>query len=104
MHDALAVSAYFRELHRLQLWPLKVHQTSIADVMERINGFEHKEIAHRLGFRMFTRQPWCNACDLDPRSRINQLLEAMTAKSKGLCLDCLMRGSGNGSNCRIAHD
>jgi len=106
MHDALQVSSYIRQLHRAGLWPLDPQRHKLATVIESFNKFEDRDISQTMGFSIFPKSPQCQACVLDTRSKLANLMSRILKGCKGLCLDCIDRDKlGNDEvECRIKHD
>jgi len=103
IHDAIQVSAYLRELSRLQVFPLDLEQMQILDVLEKLSSFDESRINSALGFPMQGRMADCTGCTFDARIQIDQLERTVMTRATGLCLDCMRHGPSQGSECRIRH-
>ncbi len=95
VHDSLQIYAHLRELRRLKLWPLEMHQISIENVLKALNKFEKREIGPSMGFRMHGRVHDCFACVYDPHTKIEGLIKEIHASARGLCLECLRNSRSN---------
>ena len=104
IHDSFVISAYLRELSRLAVWPLNLQQMKVSEVLEKLSSFEEKEISTAFGFRIFGRNPQCQACMLDTRTQVAKLVDKIASEAKGLCLDCIKNGDSQGMECRVKHD
>ena len=101
--DAFQVASYVRELHRINLWPVNPQNQNLSAVIEAFNKFEDKDISQALGFGIFGKSPHCHACALDTRTKIAALMSKLMDDCRGLCLDCLDKGSRD-QECRVKHD
>jgi hypothetical protein len=105
MHDCIQVSSYLRELRRLKLWPLELQEMSVANIIDKIYCFEDKDLGPSMGFRTHGRHVDCWACTFDPRGKLVRLAKEVDDIAKGLCLDCMLRGSSSTGDleCRVSH-
>jgi hypothetical protein len=103
VHDVFTVSSVLRELKAKNLWNVNLGEISISEILDRLHFFEDRDIAQLLGFGLFERSE-CQACSLDPRTKMVKLRKAVLAESNGLCLDCVEREiSGSAKECRVKH-
>jgi len=103
IHDAIQISAYLRELYRLQVFPLDFERMEILDVLDKLSGFDERGLNSALGFPVQGRMADCTGCTFDARIQIDQLERTVMTLATGLCLDCMRHGPSQGSECRIRH-
>jgi hypothetical protein len=106
MQDALQVSAYIRELRRVSLWPLDAQKHKLSSLIEAFHKFEDRDISQYMGFSIFPKSSQCQACGLDTRSKVANLMRNLLKGCRGLCLDCTDkdRVEIEEVECRVKHE
>ena len=105
LHDCIVLSAFLRELRRIDLWGSSLSNRRISFLLDRFHEFEHNEPSQRLGFAPFAKQSSCPACMLDTQSKMAVLYQSILEGCAGLCLDCHYRQlyPEQKRECRVAH-
>jgi hypothetical protein len=105
IQDALQISSYVRELRRVSLWPFDAQKHRLDSLIQAFNKFEDRDISQFLGFGIFPKNPHCQACILDTRSQVANLMGKILKGCKGLCLDCIDKDrlGEDEIECRVKH-
>lgn len=100
------MSAYIRELRRVSLWPLDPQKHKLAAMIKAFHKFEDRDISQSMGFAIFPRSSQCQACMLDTRSKVANLMGKLLKGCKGLCLDCIDKDrlGSEEVECRVTHE
>jgi hypothetical protein len=104
--DAFQVSSYVRELRRVGLSPFDAQKQKLDTLIQAFHKFEDRDISQFLGFGIFPKNTQCQACILDTRSQVANLMGRILKGCNGLCLDCIdadALGKDKGE-CRVKHD
>lgn len=104
--DAFQVSSYVRELRRVGLSPFDAQKQKLETLIQSFHRFEDRDISQFLGFGIFPKNSQCQACILDTRSQVANLMGRILKNCNGLCLDCIdADGLGKDkADCRVKHD
>lgn len=102
-HNALVLGATIDELYQKQVYPPVWKAKKVRDVLAALRAFKEVNIINKFSHGTM-KIGVCTGSTIKAEPKIQAIANQVEKAARGLCLDCVRKGSTQATGCRIPHD